>query len=188
MDSFIESTGVGNCSGGENTIMILKITLDLPEDDAYLRMTRELGRSILTSLQAVSEDIDDIDTVISELYSNVLRHGHSEAGHFQVVLEYRADRMVVKVVDRGKGFSMKNVAPPGTMREDFDGAPRIGGFGLELVRALSTRLEFQPSGGDGTTVRAEKMLRYQTVDAADEAKRLDMKAKKRCPINVKMDC
>ncbi len=156
--------------------MILKITLDLPEDHAYLRMTRELGRTILTSIQAVQSDIDDVDTLISELYANVLRHGTSEEGRFQVSLEYYADHMVLYVIDQGKGFSFKDVPMPGEMRADFNGGERIGGYGLELVKALADHVEFHRFDSCGTTVRAEKHLHYISRAAEQEAERLDHSA------------
>ena len=153
--------------------MILKISLDLPEDHAYLRMTRELGRTILRTIQAVDSDIDDTDTLIGELYANVLRHGQSEEGRFQVSLEYYADKLVLYVIDKGKGFSFKDVPEPGSTRPDFDGSERIGGYGLELIKALSDRLEFYRYDHSGTTVRAEKILHYKSEAAAEEAERLD---------------
>ncbi len=156
--------------------MILKITLDLPEDHAYLRMTRELGRTILTSIQAVQSDIDDVDTLISELYANVLRHGTSQEGRFQVssgVLR----RPYGAVCHRpGKGFSFKDVPEPGAVRADFNGGERIGGYGLELVKALADHVEFRRFDSCGTTVRAEKHLHYVSRAAEQEAERLDHSA------------
>ena len=139
-------------------------------------MTRELGHTILTSIQAVQADIDDVDTLISELYANVLRHGTSHEGRFQVSLEYYADHVVLYVIDRGKGFSFKDVPEPGAVRADFGGGERIGGYGLELVKALADHVEFRRFDSCGTTVRAEKHLHYVSPAAELEAERLDHSA------------
>lgn len=40
--------------------MILNVTLDLPEDGAYLRIARRLGRTLLEDLGVVKRDIDDM--------------------------------------------------------------------------------------------------------------------------------
>ena len=153
--------------------MILKLSLDLPEHQSYIRITRLLGRTLLEYLGVVQKDIDDIEVVVGELCANVVRHSRSSDGRFQMTLEYHADHIAVLVEDRGEGFSFKDVPAVGSMRADFAGADRIGGFGLELVRLLSDHLEFQRTDPQGTTVRAEKRLHYMTQSAADEAMQLN---------------
>ncbi len=153
--------------------MILNLALDLPEDLSYLRMARELGRTVLTTLQATETDILDVDTMISELYSNVLRHGQSDEGRFQIILEFGAEKLVIFVVDRGKGFAFKNVAAPGTLRPDFNGGERIGGFGLKLVEALADHVEFRRADAQGTMVRAEKTIHYKSNEALEKAYELE---------------
>lgn len=153
--------------------MILRLSLDLPEDLAYVRLTRMLGRALLEHLRAVPVDIDDIELMVGELCANVVRHAQSHAGRFQVALEYHLDHVVLTVVDKGSGFSFKDIPPVGAPRADFGGGVRLGGFGFQLVQSLADRLEFRRSDPQGTTVRAEKRLRYQTPEAAEEAARLD---------------
>lgn len=138
--------------------MIMKLTLELPEEQAFVRVGRVVGRTLLTQIGANTQDIDEIELVVGELCSNVVRHAHSTEQRFQVTLEYYDDRLVVSVVDQGEGFSRSTVAPAGTDRPDFNGGERIGGYGLHLVEALSHRLEFIPTDTTGTTVRAEMRL------------------------------
>jgi anti-sigma regulatory factor (Ser/Thr protein kinase) len=52
--------------------MILKLSLDLPENQAYIRITRLLGRALLEHLHVVEKDIDDIELVVGELCTNVV--------------------------------------------------------------------------------------------------------------------
>lgn len=118
-------------------------------------------------------DVDDVEFVLGELCSNVVRHARSSDGRFLVELEYGAEAVVVNVIDKGVGFSFKDVRPVGSAREDFDGGSRIGGFGLELCRRLADHLEFRRSDNNGTAVHAVKQLRYQSSSCADEAKALD---------------
>jgi len=54
--------------------MMLRLMLELLEDLAYVRITRVLGRALLEHLQAEKHDIDDVETLVGELCSNVLRH------------------------------------------------------------------------------------------------------------------
>ena len=152
--------------------MILKLSMELPENEACVRVTRLLGRTLLEQLQVVEKDIDDIELVVGELCTNVLRHAQSEQGRFRVVLEYQDDQIAVQVEDKGKGFLFREVpaAPDliGTEREDtLTGGERFGGFGLHLVNLLADQLEFHRTDADGTTVRAEKRLHYRTSRGDD---------------------
>ena len=150
--------------------MLLKLSLDLPENEAYVRITRLLGRTLLEHLGVVEKDIDDIELVVGELCTNVVRHARSEQGVFRVVLEYHSDRITVSVQDKGKGFSFRSVPGDGDMGSERDdtllGGERYGGFGLHLVNMLADQLEFHRTDPEGATVRAEKRLHYKTGAAS----------------------
>ena len=152
--------------------MILKLSVDLPQDQSYIRIIRLLGRTLLEHLKVVDKDVDDIEVVVGELCANVIRHSKSVEGRFHVMLEYAADRVGVVVEDKGQGFSFKDVPEVGTRRADFGGGERLGGFGLQMVEARADRLEFHRTDPHGTTVRAEKRLHYQTAAAARAAEKL----------------
>ena len=154
--------------------MILRLSLDLPEDGSYVRIARLLGRALLDALKVTEDDVADAEVLIGELCTNVIRHARDHDGRFQVVLEFLADRLLLTVIDTGVSFAFKDVPPAGTARPDtIGGGERIGGFGLGLIQALADRLTFHRTDPQGTTVRAEVMLHYQDADAAGEAARLD---------------
>ncbi|HEX5323221.1 MAG TPA: ATP-binding protein [Capsulimonadaceae bacterium] len=146
--------------------MILHLSLQLPEDDAYVGIARFLGRSLLDHMHVVEEDIADVEFVIGELAENVVRHAHSHSHVFLVDVEYHADRVVITVEDQGHGFAFKDVPPVGARRADLSGEQRVGGFGLQMVRSCATRVEFLHHDDHGTVIRAEKWLHYKTP--ADE--------------------
>ena len=107
--------------------MILQLALDLPEDQAYLKLTRIFGRTLLEHMKVCEEDVNDLEIVVGELCSNVVRHACSFEKRFRVVLEYYPDHVVLMVEDHGRGFSFKDVPSVGTRsRADFDGGSRIG--------------------------------------------------------------
>ncbi len=153
--------------------MILQLSLNLPEDKAYIRTTRLLSRALLEDINVVRADIDDVEVIISELCSNVVRHAHSKAAHYQVAMEYYEPRIVITVTDEGQGFTAADIAPPGTTRPDMEGGERMGGFGLMLLEGLSDRLDFTETNPHGTTVRVEKSLHYATPPDAEEASQRD---------------
>jgi anti-sigma regulatory factor (Ser/Thr protein kinase) len=144
--------------------MILRLSLDLPEDESLTGMVRHLSRTVLGEMHVNHKDIDDLEYVIGELSTNAVRH--AEDLSYSIELELHPDRAVVTVVDRGRGFSFANVPPPGTARIDESGGERIGGWGLPLVQMLADRVEFFRTDPHGTTVRAEKSLNYEGKDRA----------------------
>lgn len=153
--------------------MILNLTLDLPEDGSYIKIARLLSRTLLDYLCVTKQDVQDVEFVIGELCANVTRHSHSTEGRFQITMEYYADRIGISVQDNGGGFSFKDVLPVGSFRPDTDGRERIGGFGLHLVEVMADHLEFRRTEPQGTTVRAEKRLHYETDQDERDAIELD---------------
>jgi len=156
--------------------MILKLTLDLPEDAAYIRMTRLLSRCVLEEIKVTDPTVDDIENIIGELCSNVIRHAQSTAMQFLVTLEFYEPKVVITVKDTGKGFVMGDIEPVGTSRSDGKGGKRIGGFGMFILEGLADKVDFTETDPHGTTVRVEKHLQYETKGDAQEAARKDAKS------------
>ena len=138
-----------------------------------MRIARRVGRMMLEEMGVISTDVNDTEFVVGELCSNVIRHAQTSDGRFVIHLEYHADKVVITVMDRGTGFSFKDVGEVGSLRPDMDGSDRYGGFGLDLVRRLADHVEFSRTDPDGTTVRAEKVLHYKTPEAAREAEEME---------------
>lgn len=149
--------------------MILRLSLDLPENMTYIQTTRLLSRCLLQDIKVDKETIEDVEVIVTELYTNVIRHAQSKDTHFLITLEYSKPQVVITVTDTGQGFSQSDVLPVGTERQDFDGAERHGGFGLLLLKGLSDKVDFTATEPHGTRVRVEKSLHYETQGDADEA-------------------
>lgn len=142
--------------------MHMSFTLDVPEDHSVIAIIRQTARAFMEYRQAASQDVEDVETLLGELCSNVTRHARSEAGHFRVTLEHHGDHVMVIVTDFGKGMERTGVPAVGTLRVDADGTERFGGFGLLLVESLADRVEFSQSRPMGTTVRADRSLKNTT--------------------------
>ena len=138
--------------------MNLKITLDVPEEEAHLRVIRKIGRTLLEHHDCTAQEADDLELILGELCSNVIRHARSEEGRYHLELECHGDHVVIAVVDRGLGFKADKVPAMGTLRPDRDHTDRYGGFGLHLVCGLSDQVDIQPSQPKGTMVRVLKRL------------------------------
>lgn len=153
--------------------MILKLSLDLPEDAAYIRMTRLLSRCVLEEIKVTHAIVHDVENIVGEMCSNVIRHAESKEMRFLVTLEFYEPKVVITVKDMGKGFVSADVAPVGTSRSDGNGGKRVGGFGLSILKGLSDKLDFTETDPHGTTVRVEKHLHYETKGDAIEATKRD---------------
>lgn len=119
-----------------------------------------MARLILERHEVVPEDILDVETILGELASNATRHAHSSTSYFQVRLEYQCDRVTLTVADFGQGLDRSALLPMGAARTDVDGTERFGGFGLHIVSRLADNVEFHASDPTGTTVIAEKRLKW----------------------------
>lgn len=154
--------------------MILKLALDLPDDEKHVPVVRRLARALLRDLNVESEDVDNVELIIGELCGNVARHARSDAGLYRLGAVFYHDRVVLSVRDRGPGFSFADVPRAGTPRPDtLAGGTRIGGYGLLLVKQLSDHVELERTDSKGTTVRAQVRLRYRSPSAARKAAILD---------------
>jgi len=153
--------------------MILKLSLDLPEEASFVQTTRHLSRTLLEDIHVIKSDIDDVETIVAELCTNVIRHAKSKEKHFKVELQYFEPRVVIIVTDRGPGFNEQDISPVGTERPDGNGGVRIGGFGLTLLEGLTDKLDFSETDPHGTTVHAEKNLHYETPGDANDATERD---------------
>jgi len=86
-------------------------------------------------------DVVACELIFGELIGNVVRHA---PGSLEIVLEWRDDRAVLHVYDRGPGLTWSAPALPDTFAE--------GGRGLYIVAQLAHALQVEPAAGRGTHV------------------------------------
>src|SRR5437763_296366 len=110
--------------------MILRMTLNLPSDAAYVPIVRALSATLMDQLGIVGEDVGDTSLVIGEICANVVRHAHTNLHtRYVVEIDYFAEHVVITVTDQGKGFDRGSIPPPSL--------DRTGGWGLWLVENLA---------------------------------------------------
>jgi anti-sigma regulatory factor (Ser/Thr protein kinase) len=148
--------------GNEGDHSPLCLSFDVPPALSNITHLRRTARCLLESMGFSREDTDDVETLIGELSTNVVRHAQTDNGNYQVSLEFQEKCVIVTVVDQGAGFIEDAILPPGTVRPDTlldDADDRFGGLGLPLIYALADHVEITPTEPHGTTVRAEKTIR-----------------------------
>lgn len=127
------------------------IALRLPRDAASVPLIRRLFDGTLRSLGVEPQIRDDIELMLSEACSNVIRHAEPSE-EYTVTAGVRDDLCVIRVIDTGDGFDPEAVRPPKPGAEH--------GRGLQIMRALADDVRFVNKPEDGAVVCLEKRLRY----------------------------
>ena len=141
--------------------MEVTLTLALPRDQLSVPLARRILKRSLETLGIDESAISDIELALTEACTNVLDHAAGD-DDYTVSVGVEGRLCVIEVIDRGGGFD-------GSLH-GLDHAPDSAeeGRGVQLMRALVDRLEFQSRPAEGTVVHLEKRLTWD--DSAPIAK------------------
>ncbi|QXJ20407.1 ATP-binding protein [Actinomadura graeca] len=131
----------------------MEISLDLllPRDAASVPASRKILDAALQALGVEDQICDDIELMLTEACSNVIRHAENGSG-YTVRATIQDLRCVIKVIDSGPGFEPDEIPVPGPSAER--------GRGLMIMRMLADDVRFASVPDDGALVALEKRLRY----------------------------
>jgi anti-sigma regulatory factor (Ser/Thr protein kinase) len=107
--------------------------VELPATVAAARAARDWAAAASVTGSLKESERDDVMLVISELVTNAVRHvtyGPDE-GTVSLALGVATPRLRIEVCDRGTGFSIEGIDPPGPDAPD--------GRGLFIVDAIAMR-------------------------------------------------
>ncbi|GAA3446712.1 ATP-binding protein [Planomonospora venezuelensis] len=135
------------------------IALRLPRDAASVPVIRQMLDSSLDALGVQRQIREDIQLMLSEACSNVIKHA-AASDDYMVRTELCHDRCIIKVVDAGQGFDFTGThqAPPSAE----------SGRGLQIMEALADKIRFDRREEKGSIVCLEKELRFE-ADAPGES-------------------
>lgn len=130
--------------------MEINLELQLPRDEQSIPVVRHICRHALTEVGVDPDCRGDIEVALSEACTNVLKHaGPGEEYGVNFSLDDR--HCVIAVTDTGQGFDARIVpSDPAAER----------GRGIELMRALVDRVNFESTPEAGTVVHLEKDLAF----------------------------
>jgi serine/threonine-protein kinase RsbW len=101
------------------------------------------------------ETVSDLKLALTEACTNSVRHAYGEGREGEVEIRYQLepDRVVIEVIDAGKGFT--DVQWEAHERDELSES----GLGIAIIRALADELELgeRPDGG-GSRLRIVKRL------------------------------
>ena len=133
----------------------MEISLDLllPRDAASVPASRRLLDAALTALGVEDQIRDDIEVMLTEACTNVIRHAEHGA-HYTVRATIQDRNCMIRVIDSGPGFDAERVPHPHPDPVDEQGR------GLLIMKALADDVRFCSVSQDGALVTLEKHLRY----------------------------
>jgi serine/threonine-protein kinase RsbW len=123
----------------------------LPGEPASVPIIRNYVGVLAREMGFAEAGVRDILIAVSEAATNALKHGSplGPEDKIGVCCHLEVDRLVIEVMDRGKGFDPLSVPIP--VAEQL----REGGMGIFFMRTLMDEVSFDCSHG-GTTVRLVK--------------------------------
>ena len=139
--------------GGADNNGTRAVRLTIPAKPEYIT----LCRLALTGLSRVrplpDETLADLKLALTEACSNSVRHAYSDReGSVEILYELHEDRLVIEVLDEGRGFEADQT------RKDGDELTE-GGLGIAIIRAIADEFEVADrSGGTGSRLRFVKVL------------------------------
>ena len=111
----------------------------LRADLNYLGDARDWTRRHAEEAGFAAREVGELELLITEAVSNIIRHGYQLDGSREVELGAQLfdDRLVLRVVDEGPSFDP-------TKGEPVDlSEPKAGGYGLYLMETLADELTWQ---------------------------------------------
>ena len=130
--------------------MEIAFRLSLPRESASVPIVRRLCRCSFSSLGIEDDCAHDLELVVTEACTNVLKHA-SGKDEYEVEVATSGETCDIQVKDAGKGFDH---AAHGQQQAQ---AEAEAGRGIHLMRLLVDRLHFV-SEDSGTMVHLQKSL------------------------------
>jgi serine/threonine-protein kinase RsbW len=98
-----------------------------------------------------------IDLVLDEMVSNVIRHGLKDSNEHRILvnLSCDGDELTVEIEDDGVAFNPIEAPVPDTTKPIEE--RRIGGLGIHLVRQIMDNLSYQRRDGKNFLVMKKKL-------------------------------
>ena len=127
------------------------VRLTIPAKAEYITLCRLALAGLSTLGELPDETLADLKLALTEACSNSVRHAYdSEHGVVEIVYELHPDRVVIEVLDEGKGFVP---GPGGPGHNQLNES----GLGIAIIRALADELELgRRPAGRGSRLRMVK--------------------------------
>jgi serine/threonine-protein kinase RsbW len=122
-----------------------------PAQTAFLDSCFEFVRVGASAAKLTLDDMDKLDLVLEELFTNVARYAYEqpESGDVEVVYRVEAPgRLLVQISDSGRDFNPLASDPPDFSRGLADRP--VGGLGIFLVKSIAESISYHREAGRNT--------------------------------------
>ncbi|MFI0444406.1 ATP-binding protein [Actinomadura sp. 6N118] len=134
--------------------MLFSLELQLPRDAASVPVARGLLASSLEALGTDDTVQIDIELMLTEACTNVIRHA-TAGDAYAVQVMITSTHCVIRVLDAGQGFDAEAAEQQGT------GPAREHGRGLMIMKSLADDIRFGVHPREGALVSMEKELLFK---------------------------
>lgn len=130
---------------------VYEMELRIPRQADFVRVARKTAGTLAHQLSFTVLDARDIELAVGEACNNAIEHVPAESGE-EILVRFAVepDRLVVEVIDRGKGFD------PAEVEQGLPDGESVGGLGLIVIRSVMDEVEIRCDPETGTCVRMIK--------------------------------
>lgn len=125
----------------------------VPGKPEYVGTIRMAISSLANQAGFDVEAIEDIKVAVSEACNNALCHRSTGGGDYEVECEVTQGKLTVSVSDKSGGFDVEKYKEPSLT------APKEGGLGIFIIKALMDEVDILTELGIGTQI---KMVKYSS--------------------------
>lgn len=123
------------------------IVLDLPSEASVLSLVRAALRAVAEDTRHVRllpREVDEIQVVVQEACTNVIRHAHKGDASKRLVVEIlrRDDALEILVRDTGPAFVLE------TRKRDTEDELSEGGYGITIMRSWMDEVSLTRDGAE----------------------------------------
>jgi anti-sigma regulatory factor (Ser/Thr protein kinase) len=120
------------------------VSKTFPAQTAQLSSCFDFVHAGANAAGLTSDDIDKLDLVLEELFTNVARYAYEKPESGDVDVSYQVEapgRLLVHISDNGRDFNPLASDPPDFSRGLADRP--IGGLGIFLVKSIAESISYQ---------------------------------------------
>lgn len=153
-------------TGPENLVVRGYVTLHVPCRYSYLRIIRQSVMDLCARAGLSEFKAAQMEMATDEACANIIEHSYGgetddaqEPRHpgIRLNLLHCSDRIIVEILDRGKGFEFANQPTPDP-KECVEGQNQRG-LGLYIIKTFVDDVTYEPNTKAGNCLRLTKMLR-----------------------------
>ena len=142
--------------------MEITLALELPRDEMSVPVARRIVDTSMRSVGVEAGCVDDVTLALTEACTNVLQHS-GPGDEYEIRVHLADEACSIEVCDIGRGFDVD------TLTSDDAPGEAERGRGVQLMRLLVDRVQFQSKPQAGSTVHLEKRLAYVDGSLIDRA-------------------